>query len=579
MKPVINAALPIGSRQRNLLKKILQALHLRNYALTSYYNTWVQQKNLNPELNLDDDKLASGPLISIVVPAYNTPRRYLDQLLYSIASQSYQNWELVLVNGSTKASKKVYIDQATKFDKRIKVITVENGGISANTNEGIQATKGAYVAFVDHDDVLEPFALRDMVTAIVYEKAELIYSDEDKISDDGEIYFDPHYKPDWSPDLLTHVNYINHLTIIKKDLLEKSGLLDPTKDGAQDYDLLLRVIALQPKIVHIPKVLYHWRAAANSTAQNFSTKSNVTTAARRALEQHFKRQNIDVQVVSKADRPGFYALSFPPLKQMSVVLLPFASPKLLKMYLKLLLLSTDLKQTTIDLMVPEGAEDGLPALPPGCSIRTIKTDEEFLERALTQAKQDSTFIIGTIVLPLSRDWLSTLSGCLAPKHVACVAPIIVHGKTTIEDCGMVMYAEGRLIPLFKDEIWQRHQTFFGNPEWVRNVDAVSGGLTLLHSKELLQYLPSSKELKDTSPQNIIKEFSIAAAKAGQYNVVTTETVFDNCSIRLQPTVIGSTHFNPNIVYVNKSVELFTPESAASNILQQLYEKVSSEHAK
>ncbi len=305
MKRYIKFLFPNGSIRRKLVKKILVRLHLKSNAIAGYYNTWYVQQSQHPQLSKRTD-LAHEPLISVVVPAYNTPKRYLDELVYSVISQAYSNWELILVNASTYPRSGKEIASCAEKDKRIRTINVENLGISANTNVGIKVSKGDYIAFCDHDDVLDPSALYEVAKVIVEEGAEFIYSDEDKISDNGEIYFDPHFKPDWSPDLLTHVNYINHLTVIKRTLINDAGLLNPEKDGAQDYDLLLRVTDLNPSIHHIPKVLYHWRAAANSTATDFSSKKNVTDAGKSALEAHFKRLGAEVMAMPKPEKPGFY---------------------------------------------------------------------------------------------------------------------------------------------------------------------------------------------------------------------------------------------------------------------------------
>lgn len=568
LKKAVVPFFPAGSRRRRILKKLLQASGLRNYSATSYYNTWVQQKTLHPELNeFSNTVLQDGPLISIIVPAYNTPRRYLDELLYSIVSQAYPKWELILVDASDKPAAKDLLAQAPDLDSRIRVIETPNGGISANTNVGIKAAAGSYIAFVDHDDTIDAYALYEVAKIIMATKAELIYSDEDKISDDGEIYLDPHYKPDWSPDLLTHVNYINHLTVVKKELIEMVGLLDPEKDGAQDYDLLLRLVANDPVIQHIPKVLYHWRVARGSTAQDFSSKRNVTDAAKSALEQYFERQNLKVEVRPKPERPGFYDLQFPEAKQLSLVILPFATGAVLRLYLNNLLSRTLLDRVSLTIVVPTGAEPTID-IPSNIKLKTYAPDSTYLKRALKSVPDEEVIVIGQIVLPLNSQWLTDLGGMLAQMHVACVSPLIVHDETIIEDCGLVKYADGNLWPLFKDESYQRNQTFFGNPEWVRNVDAVSGALTLLRRRPFLDYI-----VKHADYGGLVREYSLAESQAGRYNVLAANIVFDNYSIRLEPQGhTPSSHFNPNLVYVGASLELFTPEASAINILTGLQEK-------
>jgi len=308
IKKILKPLFPPNSLRRRAVKKVLQKLHLRNYTLVTYYNTAMQQRSMYPEINPKNELPQTGPLISIVVPMYNTPARYLWPMVYSIVSQSYPNWELLLADGSSDKAASERIAAVAAIDTRIRVIpnkTSKGIPIGVNTNHGLAVANGEYIALCDHDDLLDPYALSEVVRAISEHQAEFIYSDEDKISDNGDTYFDPHYKPDWSPDLFTHVNYLNHLTVIKKSLVDKVGGFDTAKDGAQDYDLYLRITDLNPVIYHIPKVLYHWRAADNSTAQDFSSKRHITDAASAALKAHFTRKHIDVTVTPKVDRPGF----------------------------------------------------------------------------------------------------------------------------------------------------------------------------------------------------------------------------------------------------------------------------------
>ena len=356
MKKKLSFLFPAGGTRRKVIRKLLVVLHLRNYTNTTYYNTWFWQQHQQPELQFNQP-ITDGPQISVIVPVYNTSKRYFFEMIYSIISQAYQNWELILVNASDDDQKTAYIAESIDKDRRIRLIKTKNAGISANTNLGIAAAKGSFIAFVDHDDTLDPYALYEVAKAITGNDAELIYSDEDKISDDSQTYFDPHYKPDWSPDLFTHVNYINHLTVVKLELLNKVGALDPSKDGAQDYDLLLRVIDQKPVIYHIPRVLYHWRSVLNSTAQNFESKRDITLAGVAALSEHFARRGIQgAKVTAKENRPGFYETQLQPYQNITLIIMPFASDALFRLYTELLLLKTNLKNIKLELIIPEGVE-------------------------------------------------------------------------------------------------------------------------------------------------------------------------------------------------------------------------------
>ncbi len=493
MNKIAKVLLPTGSLRRRLVKKILVLFHLRSNVIAGYYNTWVHQQSDCPPLRDQLRDISGGPLISVIIPAYNPPPAYFEELIYSVISQAYQNWELILINASSKPESRATINDCKLKDGRIRIFETENKGISVNTNYGIKMAKGDYVAFVDHDDLLEPFALYEVALTIIDSGAELIYTDEDKISDNGEIYFDPHFKPDWSPDLLTHVNYINHLTVIKKSLMLKAGLLNPDKDGAQDYDLMLRVTDLSPKIAHVPKVLYHWRSTQNSTAQDFSSKKNITDAGRKSLEEHFKRQSLSVEAKPKKDSPGFYELKFQPYKKVSLIITPFASDALLRLYTVMLLERTSLDNLQVEMVVPTGG------IKPNFKAKNLKitsTDvgQDFLEQALDLTNDAYVVIINQVVLPLQKDWLERLCGPLCQKHVGSVAPLVIRNSSMIEDCGLVRDTTGQLHPLFMNRPSFPNQTFFGNPGWVRDVDALTGSVIATSAKFLHQFIETNRKL-------------------------------------------------------------------------------------
>lgn len=249
-----------------------------------------------------------APLFSIVVPLYKTPEKYLEQLVDSVRSQTYGNWELCLSDGSGEDSPlEKYLKKLENQDARVKV--VRNSGplqISENTNQGLKAAEGDFVVFADHDDLLTPDALYECAKALQEQpETELIYSDEDKISMNGKHFFQPHFKSDYNPDLLCSMNYFCHLVAAKKSLIERAGMLDSAFDGAQDYDFVLRCTEHTQAIYHIPRVLYHWRAHENSTAENPESKRYAFEAGMRAVQAHFDRLKIPARV-EMGEYPGLY---------------------------------------------------------------------------------------------------------------------------------------------------------------------------------------------------------------------------------------------------------------------------------
>lgn len=241
------------------------------------------------------------PLMSIVVPVYNTPPRYLQELISSIQQQSYPNWELCIADGNSPLeSARTTIRALAAEDARIRPLFLkDNLGISGNTNAAIAAAQGEYVVFADHDDILAPNALFELVRAYQTTGADFVYSDEDKTDERTKHFFIPNYKPDYSPEYLYSVNYICHISSIRRDKLLSLGGLRGEYDGSQDHDLNIRAAEAGLKIVHVPKVLYHWRSFRKSVSNQNLEKCYVR--GRQSLKDHFQRLDIDA-IVSK----GFY---------------------------------------------------------------------------------------------------------------------------------------------------------------------------------------------------------------------------------------------------------------------------------
>lgn len=240
-------------------------------------------------------QLGYMPTISIVVPTYNTPATFLRDMLRSVQNQTYPRWELCVADGaSTTPWVADILEEASAQDGRICFRRLDhNHGIVGNTNEALAMATGEYVAFMDHDDTLAPFALFAVAQAInTTPEADLIYSDEDKLSTDGSIRFAPHFKPDWAPDSLRSQNYISHLTVLSAAVLDQIGVLNSEYEGSQDYDLVLRASEKARAIVHIPQVLYHWRAHASSTAGVPSNKTYAYVSGQKAIAHHLERIGI-----------------------------------------------------------------------------------------------------------------------------------------------------------------------------------------------------------------------------------------------------------------------------------------------
>ncbi len=265
------------------------------------YQEW-RLKNLPTKKQLQNQRTKSfavRPKFSIVVPLYKTPENYLAEMIHSVQNQTYSNWELCLSDGSGSDSPlREILSRFTAQDSRIRVFHNEIPlRIAENTNVAIENANGDYLVFMDHDDLLSEDALYECAAAInSFSDVDLIYSDEDKISMDGKNYFQPHFKSDYNPDLLCSMNYINHLCVVKRSLQQKVGLLRGEFDGAQDYDFIWRCCEQAQLIYHIPKVLYHWRAHMDSTAENPESKLYAFEAGKRAVQAHYDRMGLPATV-------------------------------------------------------------------------------------------------------------------------------------------------------------------------------------------------------------------------------------------------------------------------------------------
>lgn len=264
------------------------------------YQRWLKKKRPSAlELHRQSKRTFDyEPLISIVIPLYNTPQEYLRKLLQSITAQSYGKFELCLADGSTKKGPAAFVKKFYDNDPRIRLKHLKlNAGISENTNEAIRMAAGEFLMFADHDDFLEPDALYEMVRALNENRElDLIYTDEDLCDEKGERFFAPRMKPDFNPDFLRSINYICHLVLVRRSLAEEVGLLRKQCDGAQDYDFLLRCIEKTDRVYHIPKVLYHWRVSETSTAGNQDSKRYAIDAGKLALTEHYARLGYEAEV-------------------------------------------------------------------------------------------------------------------------------------------------------------------------------------------------------------------------------------------------------------------------------------------
>ncbi len=278
-------------------------------------DTWQHRADLPLRKELRAQRraqFAKMPCISVVVPLYNTPLLYLRQMAESVLGQSYTNLELVLVDASDREHAEVGAYCKGLADERVNYVRLaKNGGISNNTNLGFAEANGDYLALLDHDDTLQKNALYEVVRAINETGADFLYSDEIVLGADLKTLREYHFKPDFSPDTLRGCNYITHFSVFCRELLQQAGGGERAQfDGAQDYDLILRLTEQAKVVHHIPKVLYFWRSHAFSTASDISAKPYAIEAGAKAIAAQLQRLGLPGTVAPQEDAPGSYRVTY-----------------------------------------------------------------------------------------------------------------------------------------------------------------------------------------------------------------------------------------------------------------------------
>ena len=263
--------------------------------------------------------------ISIVTPLYHTPAIFLRELIESVLESSYENWQLCFADATQDGEENQIENIVKEYQKMDEKLTgkksricykklSQNYGIAENTNQALAMAEGDYIAFLDHDDIITPDALYEMALAAKCAKktgkeASMFYSDEDKVNENRTAFFEPHFKPDFNQDLLNSNNYITHFLMVSRELLDQVGGMNKEYDGAQDYDFILRCTELADNVIHIPKVLYHWRVHERSTAAGAGSKDYAIDAGKCAIESHLQRMGENGKVVV-TPYFGFYRIEY-----------------------------------------------------------------------------------------------------------------------------------------------------------------------------------------------------------------------------------------------------------------------------
>ena len=470
-----------------VLRKIVRTLKGEKDLQYGDYGGWIRYNELK-DADLKEQartEFKIMPKISLVVPMYKTKEKFLKELVECLVRQSYQDWELCLADGSEKENPvyKKYVES----DSRIKYKFLnENLGISGNTNKALEMVTGEYIALLDHDDTLSEYALYEVVNCInKYPDAEFMYSDEDKIDENGNRY-DAYFKPDFAIDTLRAQNYICHFSVFKKELMDKLGGFRSEYDGAQDYDIFLRMAeTVDPKnIKHIPRILYHWRVHNESTAKlDSNAKDYAFISGSKAIADHLKRVGLEGEV-SKGCIPGIYRVDYKVKGEPKVsIVIPNKDGKdILKVCIDSILAKTTYKNYEIVIVENNSTTEEIFEY-----YKELEQNEKIIVTHYPNKGFNYSAIInhgvknstGEYIVQLNNDtelvtenWLELMLGFCQREDVGGVGVKLYYPDETIQHAGIIVGVGGIAGNRFKS-IPKSGHAYFAMESMVNNLSAVT----------------------------------------------------------------------------------------------------------
>jgi len=489
---------PLGSKREHLIKRILGRFLGRQTISAAppegdHYPSWAASRE--PSLSVlefqrgQSESFRSRPLISIITPVYNPPPDVLRSTLESVLAQTYSNWELCLADASegTSGIRNLLQEYAAR-DERIQVQNLkENLGISGNSNAALHNAKGDFILLLDHDDQISPSLLFEVVQVLDQEQdADLIYYDEDKLDADGLTRRNPFFKPDWSPEMLLSANYLTH-PVIRRSLVDEVGPFNPDYDGTQDWDLVFRCTEKARRIIHIPKVLYHWREVGGSTAGVFTAKPWVFERQLRCINAHLERtgrSNASSQFV----RNGIIRVVWPfkPVR-VSIIIPNKDQPQLISRFLDLLFRQTRYPDYEV-ILVDTGSTNPetfayYNKLADDSRIHLIKFQGPFnFSAACNLGAKSATgkllLFLNNDIEVLDGDWLEEMAQWALQREIGIVGAKLLFPNQTIQHAGIILGLNGHADHLFLG-MPEGCGGIFGSSDWYRNVLAVTGACLMM----------------------------------------------------------------------------------------------------
>lgn len=434
----------------------LHGCYVRQGAPAPIYERWLDLYGHKVAANLT---APSQQLISILLPTYNTPEKWLRRCLDSVLAQTYPHWELCIADdASTDPHVRQVLEEYLARDPRVRVTwRAENGHISAASNSALAMARGECVALLDHDDELHPQALAIMAAALQeHPQWRMAYSDEDKIDTEGRRY-DPYFKPDWNPDLFYGQNCISHLGVYERALVNAVGGFREGLEGSQDWDLALRCIErLRPdQIGHVPKVLYHWRAAEGSTARGVGEKSYAHVAGLRAVREHFARLGrSDTQVMEIDGKLGMFRVRYPlpsPAPRISIVIPTRDRAALLRQCVDSIVRLTTYPNYEVVIVDNQSTDPAtlsyFTEVVADVRVRVVKHDQPFNysrinNAAVSQCHGELVCLLNNDIEIVTPDWLEEMAGHALRPHVGAVGAMLYYPNGTIQHAGVITGVHG-----------------------------------------------------------------------------------------------------------------------------------------
>lgn len=411
---------------KGAIKKILTKVKNKNFhsqekAFSKYHIISQDERNKQKAKKFDKEIT-----FSVLTPLYNTPKKYLIDMIKSLSKQTYANWQLCLADASDKEHK--YVEDICKKlaakDNRITYKRLEkNEGISGNTNKCLELARGEYIGLLDHDDILHESALYEVMNAIEKTNAEFVYTDEIKFTNDLKKSFGANLKPDFSKYELRSHNFICHFTVFKKDLLDKIGdIYRPAFDGSQDHDMVLRLTEVAAKIEHIRKILYYWRVHPQSVSMNLDSKSYAVDAAINAIKDQLNRNDIKGNVKSNLPYRTMYKVDYEMPNDSSVAIV-VTGTKDEEEYKNAADSINDNTKTSIIYRIYRGTEN---------------TNNELIEFVKNNCQEKYVVVIDRLFEITSDSWIDEIINPLSQKDVAFVSPKIVNASDKIAYAGIAI---------------------------------------------------------------------------------------------------------------------------------------------